>query len=260
MSTRPGDVPTIGSPDDSRTTAHSTSEADRVRWVRVVAGTLGGTLMVLGFRRRTPGRTALALAGGWLFYWSIFGYRPRSEMFETGAESSRRDDTETPMSGLEVAHTMTIRKSADELYRDWRESENLTQIAGHFASVNALSEDRHRWNVDGPLGWNQTWETQIVEDRPGEFLRWESLEGANLPNDGSVQFRPAPGDRGTEVTLRFRFDPPGGTLGSVVVNRLDIVPRTLASTILHRFKSLAEAGEIPTLEHNPSARGSGDLL
>jgi hypothetical protein len=33
-----------------------------------------------------------------------------------------------------------------------------------------------------------------------------------------------------------------------------VVPRTIATQALRRFKSLVETGEIPTLEHNPSAR------
>jgi len=98
------------------------------------------------------------------------------------------------------------------------------------------------------------WDTQIVEDRHGKLLRWESLEGAPLPNEGTVRFSPAPGDWGTEAMLCLRFDPPGGPLGNRAVKRLNIVPRVLADKILRRFKSLAETGEIPTLAYNPSAR------
>jgi hypothetical protein len=44
------------------------------------------------------------------------------------------------------------------------------------------------------------------------------------------------------------------------MRRLGVVPDALASKALHRFKSLVETGEVPTLEANPSARGKGDLL
>jgi uncharacterized membrane protein len=61
-------------------------------------------------------------------------------------------------------------------------------------------------------------------------------------------------DWGTQVTLHFTFDPPGGTLGNKMAKRLNIVPSMLAEKALRRFKSLAETGEIPTLKHNPAAR------
>jgi uncharacterized membrane protein len=56
------------------------------------------------------------------------------------------------------------------------------------------------------------------------------------------------------VKLRFRFDPPGGVLGDAAIKRFGVVPGTLTSKALRRFKSLAETGEIPTTERNPSAR------
>ena len=34
-----------------------------------------------------------------------------------------------------------------------------------------------------------------------------------MPNEGMLQFRPAPGEWGTELTLTLRFNPPGGKIG-----------------------------------------------
>ena len=68
-------------------------------------------------------------------------------------------------------------------------------------------------------------------------------------------FRPAPGDRGTVVTLHLRFDPPGGTLGSAAVKLLGPTPlHVVVDGALRRFKSLIETGEIPTTERQPAAR------
>jgi hypothetical protein len=41
---------------------------------------------------------------------------------------------------------------------------------------------------------------------------------------------------------------------------LGTVPATLAEKALDRFKSLAETGEVLTVERNSSARGSGDRI
>ncbi|MCU4972033.1 SRPBCC family protein [Halobacteria archaeon AArc-m2/3/4] len=139
------------------------------------------------------------------------------------------------------------------------ESESESEGKSEDDSENRTGE-RYHWTADGPLDRQLAWESKIVEDRPGEFLRWETLEGATIPHTGTVHFRSAPGDRGTEVTLSIHVDPPGGTVGEALVNRTNLIPKTLVGTALRRFKSLAETGEIPSLEQNPSGRGSGDLL
>jgi uncharacterized membrane protein len=128
---------------------------------------------------------------------------------------------------------------------------------GYFAEVTATGEGRAHWVVRGPLGRRLVWDTRIVEDHPGECVRWESLDGALVPNEGVLRFRPAPGDRGTEVVLRLRFVPPGGALGKSAAKLLGIVPNVLAEKTLRRFKSLVETGEIPTTACQPAGRDGG---
>ncbi|MFC4448254.1 SRPBCC family protein [Halorussus aquaticus] len=222
---------------------------------------LGGTLVTVGLRRRSLGGAALALAGGWLLYRGVGGRaRPSESKGATPRSEDRATETGTTSEATAVERSVTVRESPEDLYRFWRDSDLLTRIVGGFAEVSPAGEDRHRWVVSTPFGGSIEWETEVVEDRPGEFLRWKSTEGAPVPNEGSVRFRPAPADRGTEVTLTLRFDPPGGRVGRSAMNLLGVVPEALASKMLSRFKSLAETGEIPTLERNPSARGSGDWV
>ena len=101
------------------------------------------------------------------------------------------------------------------------------------------------------------WETRIVQDRPGEALRWESAPGAAIPKAGRLRFKPAPRDFGTEVTLNIGFDPPGGALGDALARLMGSAPELLVKPILRNFKSLAVTGEIPTIQHQPAARKDG---
>lgn len=226
------------------------------RGTRVVSALVGGVLLVFGVRRRTLLGTAAALVGGWLLHRSIPGRSP----LPAALGDDRGDESEATPVETEVERTITVGKPADELYEMWRDPEQLTQVMGHFADVSSADEDGLRWTVQGPFGRDVEWETQFVEARAGEFLRWESPEDAAVPNEGSIRLAPAPGDRGTEVTLRLQFDPPGGRLGGAAMKSSGFVPAVLAKKALHRFKSLAETGEIPTLEGNPSARGRGDTM
>jgi len=218
---------------------------------RVASAVIGGALMALGLRRRSPTGAALALASGALLYRGIRGTR-RILRSPSKAEAPR--DAGTQALETEVERAITIRKAPEELYRLWRDPEILSQIMEGFAEITAAGADRVHWKVHGPLGQDLEWDSRFLEVRPGSLLRWESLEGAELPARGSVHFHRAPGEWGTEVTLRIGFNPPGGALGHALMKRLQSVPSMLAVRALRRFKAFVEAGEIPTLEHNPSAR------
>ncbi|WP_433625793.1 SRPBCC family protein [Halomicrococcus sp. NG-SE-24] len=232
--------------------ADSPSDADAGNVERVASAVFGGVLLSFGLRRRSLVGTAAALVGGWLLYRAVDGDR------SLGTPAGNRRGPGVATDGRTVERSITVGESADDLAEYWRDPERLSRVVGHFAEVTPAGEERHCWEVGGPLGRSVSWETRL--DADGEPLHWESLPGAAVPNEGSVEFRPAPGDRGTEVTLRVQFDPPGGRVGDAAMNRLGVVPDALAGTALRRFKSLAETGEIPTLERNPSARGSGDLI
>ncbi|WP_224448148.1 SRPBCC family protein [Haloprofundus salilacus] len=234
---------------------------------RVASAVVGGALVLLGLRRRSLVGAVLVLVGGWLLYRGGSGQRRpgltgSESVSSVGSDRREHRDGEASPAPMDVERSTTVGKSADELDDLWRDPETLTRVVGGVAEVNLEDEDmgRYRWRVDAPLGRTLTGETRIVEDCPGEFLRWESVENAAVSTEGSLRFRPAPAGRGTEVTLRLRFDPPGGPVGGTAMNLLGFVPETLASSVLYRFKSLAETGEIPTLERNPSARGKGDLV
>jgi uncharacterized membrane protein len=227
---------------------------------RAASVALGGALLLYGLSRRSLGGVALAVVAGDLLYRGISGRSPLYQALGMSTASpampSRREATLFARAP-ETARAMTIAKSADDLYRLWHEPQVLSRIMGHFAEVTATGAGRTHWVARAPRGQRLEWDAQVVEDRPGELIHWKSVGDTRIPNEGTVRFRPAPGNRGTEVILRFRFHPPGGALGETAARLLRIVPSMLAEKALRRFKSLVETGEIPTTAHQPAARRGG---
>lgn len=261
MTTRPRDT-TRDRPGSRPQRFDRTSTGTAIERVkRATAVVLGTALLVRGLRRRSLRGMATALVGGWLLYRAVGGDSPPERVLGSRTATGSRSDERTGAAGAtEVSRSITVGRPADELYEAWRDPAQFSRVMGHFAEVASSDGDRLHWTIHGPRGRDVSWETRIVEAEPGELLRWETPADATLPNEGSVRFRPASGDRGTVVTLSVSFDPPGGGVGSAALERLDIVPSTMAGRALGRFKSLVETGEIPTLAGNPSARGRGDLL
>lgn len=214
---------------------------------RVGSAAVGTYLVVNGVKRKSLGGAALALTGGELIYRGLSGHCPLYGKVGVSTASGKTTGR------LEVQQSITINKTEDELYRAWRNPENLSLIMKHFAEITALDEDRAHWAIKTPFGQVMEWNAQIVENRPGELLRWRSIETGGS-HEGWVSFRPGPSTWGTEVTLSLGFDSSGANLLGRLLRRSKLVPRMLVLKALQRFKSLMEAGEIPTLQMNPTAR------
>lgn len=261
MGTRTRDTERTQPRDSHEQSGDGSSRTDSNRTKRAAVAVLGGTLLVRGLRRRSVRGAAMAAVGGWLLSRALGGRERLRRTLPSQSVLGSESETQPGTAGAaEVSRSVIVGESADDLYEIWRDPDRLSEIMGHFAEISEAGEDRLRWTVDGPAGRDVSWETRFVTEQPGEFLHWEAVDDVMVATEGRVRFSPAAGDRGTEVTLTVTFDPPGGSLGQAALERLGVVPEALVGTALGRFKSLAESGEIPTLEDNPSARGRGDLL
>jgi uncharacterized membrane protein len=113
----------------------------------------------------------------------------------------------------------------------------------HLESVTTGPGGRSHWVAKAP-GGSVEWDAEITEDQPGELLSWQSIEGADVANGGSVRFADAPGDRGTEIHVALHYDPPGGTAGAMVAKLFGEEPSQQLLDDLRRFKQVMETGEV----------------
>lgn len=214
-----------------------------VQSLAMLAG--GGALAVFGAARRSWPGAALAAAGGLLAY--------------RGVRASGVAEQMVPRwrgwSGVQVQCTMTINLPADELFRFWRDFENLPRFMRHLQSVSATGERRTRWVAKGPLGMPLAWEADFVEDAP-RSISWCSVEGSQVETSGFVQFSPTAEGRGAEVRVSLEYKPVGGRLGAAFATLFGKEPRQTVREDLRRFKQLAETGEIAMTDGQSSGRRS----
>lgn len=223
---------------------------------------------ILGQRRKAPWLWSAAASG--MMDLSLLGLASN----ERGADKERIQGAAGAVAGtviasavcalqhsrgggrIRVEKVIAIDRSPEELYRFWRQFENLPRFMRHLESVRETDQNRSHWRAKGPAGTSVEWEAEIVDERPGELISWRSLPGADIDNSGSVRFEPAPGDRGTFVRVRMEYNPPGGFFGATVAKLLGEEPEIQVQRDLYRFKQVMETGQVATTQGQPAGRES----
>ena len=157
---------------------------------------------------------------------------------------------------LYVAKSVTINRPRYEVYEFWRVLERLPEFMIHLQSVTTTGDGRSHWVAKAP-GGSVEWDAEIVEDQPGELLSWQSIDGSEVSNGGSVRFADAPTDRGTEIHVVLHYDPPGGSAGAMVAKLFGEEPGQQLLDDLRRFKQVMETGEVVRSEGSLAGAGEG---
>jgi len=215
----------------------------------------GGLLAAYGLSRGTTSGLLLAATGAALAYRGFTGH---CHLYDSlGIDTAERTHKERrPISaqqGVKVEEGTTILRSPEELYAYWRKLENLPRVMPHLVSVADTGNNRWHWIARGPAG-NVEWDAEIIADRPNELISWRSIEGSTVANAGSVHFRPAPGNRGTEVLVSLSYLPPAGKVGAAIAWLTGFDPKSEIREDLRKFKCVMETGSLPTTAGQPRGR------
>jgi uncharacterized membrane protein len=130
----------------------------------------------------------------------------------------------------------------------------------HLGRIEVQDDRRSHWVAKGPAGSTVEWDAEITEDRSNERIAWRSVEGAEVEHAGSVRFEPAPGGRGTVITVDMHYRPTLGTVGAAVAAWFGEDPNQTVKMDLRRFKQVMETGEIITTEGQPAGRAESTSL
>ena len=239
-------------PEDARE-AHARSDrnlSEVERWLSIAAG---AGLTVYGLSRLKRNGWALAALGGMLLK---RGATAHCDIYETLGLNTAVDPGDTRAAlrgprGVNVLESVTINRPIEELYRFWRNLENLPHFMRHLESVEKVTDTISHWRAKGPAGTVVEWDAEIHNEVPYQVIGWRSLEGADVVSAGSVNFDSAAAGRGTRVTVHLQYSPPGGKVGAAVAKLFGRDAETEIREDLRRFKQLVEAGEVPTTSGQP---------
>jgi uncharacterized membrane protein len=212
------------------------------RWISALAAAAVTVYGLRGGRRR---KVLLPIAGA-LIGRALSGRCPVNEML--GRNSALGDEPVGSVARLgtgediRVDERIVLNRPRHEVYRFWRNFENLPRFMDHLESVTVLDESRSHWIAKGPAGTRVEWDAEIHNEVPNQVIAWRSLPGSEVANAGSVYFIPTEnGD--TEVRVVMRYHPPAGRLGAAIAGLLGEEPSRQIAEDLRRLKQVVEAGE-----------------
>lgn len=232
------------------------------RWLSMAAGS---ALAAYGLRRRDRQGGMAALAGAMLLYrggtgycnvYRALGITRGGNGRGSAAVADIGSDTRAQLGGrrgVHVEESVTINRPVGEVYRFWRNVENLPRFMEHLESVSQREGGISHWVAQGPAGMKVEWDARIINEIDDKVIGWQSLEGSSVATAGSVNFEETP--RGTVVRVHFQYSPPAGKLGAAIARLFGEEPNQTVREDLRRLKRLLETGEVPTIQGQPAGHG-----
>jgi uncharacterized membrane protein len=153
-----------------------------------------------------------------------------------------RSEKQSRGKGVQVRESIVVNKPVSELYAYWRKLENLPRIMSHLESVTEMGTRSH-WKAKGPLGTSPEWDATITDERKDETISWRSLEGSEVPNEGTVRFIKR-GDSSTEILVSLTYHPPLGPVGAAIAKLFGEEPSQQIRDDLQNFKQSVESGSL----------------
>lgn len=208
-------------------------------WGRVAGDALDLTSLGSALKANNADRTKLLAATA-----AVAGVTAADVICARGLSRSDINGATTDRS-VRLTKTIIVNRSPEEVYRFWRNFENLPTFMNHLESVKVTDDGKSHWKLSRAAGKRLEWDAEMIEDQPNSRISWRSLPGSDVDNSGSVTFERATGGRGTLVRVEMRYAPPlGAATASKIAKLFGKEPGQQIERDLYAFKQVMETGEV----------------
>ncbi|HWD37461.1 MAG TPA: SRPBCC family protein [Fimbriimonas sp.] len=204
----------------------------------IAALTVGGLLFVSGIRRGGALGSLFKVGGLALLFRGQQGY---GRLYNAMGIPLCHSLTGIGKQNVRVESSIVVNRPRAEIYRIWRNLQNLPVFMDHLVSVHELDDDDSLWVARAPAGMVIKWQARIINDLENELIAWETVEGSGVDHAGSVRFEDAGKDQ-TLVRIVLRYDPPADMLGAWIGKIFHNDPQSQIDRDLARFKAIMELG------------------
>ena len=204
-----------------------------------IASVLAGSYFMYRSLKRQPKNYAAITSAGLLLFRGITGHCP-------GYAAAGKKHLTDGVHNIEIETSVIVNRPVDTVYSFWRRLENLPLFMSHLKSVKQKDANKSDWEAYIPGGVGSIhWEAQIVDEKPGEYIAWQSLEDSTIRNAGKVRFEDI-GELGTVVNVVISYQAPLGIAGEKVLSLLTPTFEKMIRKDIVNFKQYIETGKLPT--------------
>ena len=225
------------SASNSASTESEARRTHKAAWGAMLAGT---ALSIYGWTRKSATGAALGMAGGAIAL-KAASAGPIADLV----------GTETV-----VSHSVIIMCSPALIYAVWKDETRIPQWMDGIKSVARLTDRAMQWIRNDPVSGMMTWRTEIEDDLPSRNICWHARQDKAADHGfvGELQLNDLGANRGTLVSLRYRYKVHTGMMHSDAPAIIGPDPQRQVRETLRRFKMFVEAREIATIQgqsHGP---------
>jgi uncharacterized membrane protein len=135
--------------------------------------------------------------------------------------------------------SLSVDSPVADVYRAWRQLENLPLFMTHLHSVMVIDEYTSEWKARIPGGLGTIgWKAEILMDEPNEMISWHSMPGSTINNSGKVKF--VSNGSSTEIDVTISYHAPLGAAGEAAAKLLNPVFENMVKNDIANFKDYIE--------------------
>lgn len=213
-----------------------------------IASVLAGSYFMYRSLKQNPRNLAKITSAGLLLFRGISGHCP-------GYAAMGKKTLPDLASIINIQTSVIVNRPVDTVYSFWRRLENLPLFMTHLKSVKQKDHNKSDWEAYLPGGIGSIhWEAEIIDEKPGQEIVWNSLENSTIQNRGKVVFEDI-GELGTLVHIEIGYQAPLGIAGEKVLSLLTPKFEKMIRKDIVNFKNYIETGKLPTDKEYAGAEG-----
>ena len=156
-----------------------------------------------------------------------------------------------------IEASITIHRPVDEVFRFYRDFQNLPSFLGDVMAIEQIGPATSRWTIQVPLGIRAHWTIRVTEERTNELIRYESVTPPALRTYWEIHFTPR--SEGSETEVREVMRAPLGRLGRAALALIGKFPEEEVSSKLHRLKQVMETGRATDTSYSVAGKFTQQL-
>jgi uncharacterized membrane protein len=151
-----------------------------------------------------------------------------------------------------IEAAVIVQRPVQTVYDFYRDFRNLPRFLGDVMNIELTGPTTSRWTIQGPLGIQTHWTIKVTEERPNEWIRYETVTSPRLRTSWELYFSPLSSARQTEV--REVMKAPLGRLGRAALALIGKFPAEEVTANLHRLKEVLETGKVTDTSYSVAGK------